>query len=358
MLVFLKDRKSKKPIPNSPGYYSVKDILFDRRPDLGFLELNCENALTRLPYIDVVCEVLEDVVAAGENDLELPGFASMPADRVAAKAAVATAFAAKNISLGADFSLSRVSPYFDLWVAHGDDVTYLLKRVKFPTFKFFAEILRNTKASAAELRAYPQYVNPKAYEKLRAAKYPLTLPFDLFAEEVRAAFQKTNLQRWDLMRTLRGGAAPNNPTDGEIAAEYFGISADTTATFDEKRLILVADPSDAGQKEVWGETGDDWLDKVGNVKNFLQKTGLEYNELLALLDLKFINPGDIAVHPLDPSDPSCDTDKKVIRVLNAPKLDRIHRFGCGESWPTGRCGNSTWSSAILASAMGRWTRCF
>ena len=63
---------------------------------------------------------------------------------------------------------------------------------------------------------------------------------------------------------------------------------------------------------------------MGNVKNFLQKTGLEYNELLALLDLKFINPaGDIAVHHLDPS---CDTDKKVIQVLDAAKLDRIHRF--------------------------------
>ena len=79
------------------------------------------------------------------------------------------------------------------------------------------------------MRAYPQYVNPKAYEKLREAKYPLTLPFDLFAEEVRAAFQKCNLQRWDLMRTLRGTAAPNNPTDGEIAAEYFGISVDAAA---------------------------------------------------------------------------------------------------------------------------------
>lgn len=133
------------------------------------------------------------------------------------------------------------------------------------------------------------------------------------------------------MRTLRGTAAPNNPTYGDIAAEYFGISISTKPTDpSEKKLILVADTLDAGQKEVWGESGADWLDKVGNVKNFLQKTCLEYNELLALLDLKFINlAGDIAVHPLDPS---CDTDKKVILVLDAAKLDRIHRScGCGES---------------------------
>jgi hypothetical protein len=54
------------------------------------------------------------------------------------------------------------------------------------------------------------------------------------------------------MRTLRGAAAPNNPTEGEIAAEYFGISADPSAAFDEKRLMLVADTTVAGQQAIWG----------------------------------------------------------------------------------------------------------
>jgi len=325
LLMFLKERKSVKPPPNlGDPIPTVKDILFDRRPDLGFLELNCENALTILPYIDVVCEVLEDVIAAGENDLELAGFTAIPADPVAAKTAVEAAFSAQKINLGADFSLSQVAPSEpDRWVAHGDDVTYLLKKNGTPNF--FAEILRNTKTSAAELRAYPQYVNPKAYEKLRAAKYPSSLPFDLFAEEVRAAFQKSNLQRWDLMRTLRGAAPPNNPSDGEIAAEYFGVSAEPETAFDEKRLILTPNTTNAGQQAVWGEPGDaGWLDTVGNVETFLRKTGLEYNELLALLDLQFINPtGDIVVHHLDAS---CDTCQKVIQTLDVYKLDRIHRF--------------------------------
>jgi hypothetical protein len=317
LLMFLKERET------HTGHGKVKEVLFRRRPDLGYLELNCDNALITLPYVDVVCEVLEAVIAAGENDVELVGFTVVPPGAAAAKAAVAAALAAQNISLGADFSLSQVDlsdP--DRWVAHGDDVTYLLK--KKATANFFAEILPNTKASAAELRAYPQYVNPKAYGKLKSTRYPLALPFDLFAEEVRAAFQKCGLQRWDLMRSLRGAAAPNNPTDGDIAAEYFAISSDAAATIDEKRLILVAAPTVAAQQAVWGETGANWLTVVGNVKNFLQKTGLEYNELLALLDLKFINPaGDVAINHLDAS---CDTDQKVIQVLDATKLDRIHRF--------------------------------
>ena len=319
LLMFLKDRRAKNPLD------SVKDILFRRRPDLGFIELNCDNALTPFPYIDTVCEVLEEAVdAAGENEIELSGFTAIPADPVTAKTAVAAAFAANGIHLGVSVSLSQVSPADpNRWVAHGDEVTYLLKK-RVPSPNFFAKILRNTKASAAELRAYPQYVNSFAYEKLRTAKYPLSLPFDLFAEEVRAAFQKTNLQRWDLMRTLRSKDAPNNPSVAEIACEYFGISVDAAAALDEMRLILVADPTVPGQQAVWGETGAGWLNAVANVKTFLRKTGLEYNELLALLDLKFINSaGDITIHHLDAS---CDTDQKTIEVLDAAKLDRIHRF--------------------------------
>lgn len=325
LLMFLKDRKAKNPAE------TVKNILFQRRPDLGYLELNCENALTPLPYIDVVCEVLEDAVdAAGDNDLEL---AAVPANPATAKAAVATALhnaltdpvndGKEKIGLGSDFSLSQVDPLDPKrWVVHGETVTYLLARRVGPDF--FAKVLRNTKGSAEELRAYPRYVNPKAYKKLREAKYPLALPFDLFAEETRAAFQKSNLERWDLMRTFRGPAAPNNPTDGEIAAEYFGISVDPGSVFDEKRLILVADATVPGQEEIWGETVGNWPDKVGKVKTFLQKTGLEYNELLALLDLEFVNPaGDISIHHLDSS---CDLDRKVIQGIDEIKLDRIHRF--------------------------------
>ena len=330
LLMFLKDRMSA-----NPGV-TVKDVLFARRPDLGYLELNCSNALTTLPYVDVVCEVLESVVAGDSNDIELIGFTSMPADPTAAKTAVAAALTAQQIRVGDDFSLTQVTASDpNGWVAHGDDATFLLK--KKATLNFFAQILPNTKASAEELRAYPQYVNPKAYQQLRQARFPFALPFDLFAREVRAAFQKCNLQRWDLMRTFRGTSAPNNPGDGDIAAEYFGISSESAASFDEKRLILVADTTTSGQQTLWGESGNnDWLasvtsasdpklsNTVANVRKFLQKTSLEYSELLGLLDLKFINPGgDMAVDHLDVS---CDTGKKVITNLDPEKLDRIHRF--------------------------------
>lgn len=317
LLVFLRDRNAK------PGK-KVKEVLFARRPDLGYLELSCDNALVPLPYVDVVCEVLESVIANGEADVEILGLTTITDGGAASRTAVATALQAQGIVIADGFTLSQVDTTDpNRWIVHGDNITYLLKKKATPNF--FAEILRNTKTTAEELRAYPQYVNAKAYEKLKQARFPFLLPFDLFAEEVRSAMLKTNLQRWDLMDTYRGSAAPNNPTDGDIAAEYFKISVDGVAPFDEKRLILVADATLAGQQAVWGEVGNAAIiTKVSNVKQFLLKTALQYTDLLTLLDLKFVNPtGDIVIHH---QDPSCDTDKKDLQNLDLPKLDRIHRF--------------------------------
>src|SRR6185503_20989204 len=57
LLMFLKDRK----VENNSQ--TVKDLLFRRRPDLGDIELSCENTNTPVPFIDLVNEVLENVVA-------------------------------------------------------------------------------------------------------------------------------------------------------------------------------------------------------------------------------------------------------------------------------------------------------
>jgi hypothetical protein len=57
ILAFLKHRAS--TIPST----SAKDILFRRRPDLGQIELTCENTNTPLPYVDLVNELLEDCVS-------------------------------------------------------------------------------------------------------------------------------------------------------------------------------------------------------------------------------------------------------------------------------------------------------
>lgn len=42
---------------------SARDILFQRRSDLQHIDLNCENTNTPLPYIDLVCEILEQAIS-------------------------------------------------------------------------------------------------------------------------------------------------------------------------------------------------------------------------------------------------------------------------------------------------------
>jgi peptidoglycan hydrolase-like protein with peptidoglycan-binding domain len=61
MLRFLKEHLGTDPLK------TVKDILFERRPDLGNIKLNCENTNTPLPYIDLVCEILENNLIGNKN---------------------------------------------------------------------------------------------------------------------------------------------------------------------------------------------------------------------------------------------------------------------------------------------------
>lgn len=44
-------------------YANAKAALLARRPDLEYIDLNCKNTNTPLPYIDLVCEVLEQAIS-------------------------------------------------------------------------------------------------------------------------------------------------------------------------------------------------------------------------------------------------------------------------------------------------------
>ncbi len=65
---FLKD----KDADHIGGGISLQQILFSRRPDLQYLELNCANATTPLPYIDLVIELLESHLAGAWDAGDVP----------------------------------------------------------------------------------------------------------------------------------------------------------------------------------------------------------------------------------------------------------------------------------------------
>lgn len=306
VMQFLSDRDAINPPVPAP-VPSSKSVLFSRRPDLGYVELSCENSHTPLPYVDLVCEILEDRVA-------LPEIFTLPAPLQAqlveglVSADVRNAFpAAHPLSATARVS-ARDS--LDSWVVRDKNATYRIAS------DLKVTLLRQTRGTAEELAANPEYVNDAAYATLRTALRPLALPFDLPVEELRAYLEQAGVSRARLMEVFHGNAAPNNATPLDIAAEAAGIARN------EHPFILAPD---ANQFEYWGGANNAAaVTAMSRVDTFLNRTGLEYADLLRLLSIPYVNPGGaIVIHH---TDESCDTSSKRLQVLDRDALDRIHRF--------------------------------
>ncbi|WP_322762908.1 neuraminidase-like domain-containing protein [Frankia sp. Cr2] len=258
LLQFLADR----PLP---GGGTLKDVILDprRRPDLDEIELSCENTNRRLPYIDLVNEILENAVTPR------PAGASYP----------------------------------------------------------------QTTWTEPELAAGPEHVLVSAYAKLAGEAYPWSLPFDLPLEEVRAYLRQLGISRHQLMETLLPG---ERLTDVGIAVECLGFSkaeADimTQATsappwaqwgLDEQVHRLVDRRDGATVSGVWYAVLRD------RVSVLLQQSELTFAELLALVELRFVNPTTVNPNNTVPSieGDRCDLTAMSLRWVTSSDLDRMHRF--------------------------------
>ena len=262
--------------------------LFRRRPDLGCLELTCENTFTVLPYIDLVNEVMESFVVHlcdYHNDKNDPKQATLEAFNVDGEA-------------------------------------------------------------SSELLAIPQHVNYEAYCILKNAVYPFTLPYHQAIDATRVFLNYLGTSRWDLLDAFRTANedCPNitlsdadkqelqrlhtTIQDRAVDAEflgmtqeeyiiltkeaywpkrYFEITQQTTYTDDEYRrnigvrpvceyygygITTCADmPSacddvlSAAEDENTGQKGLTFVKK-----QFLPRTGIRYMDLVELLKTQFINP--------------------------------------------------------------------
>ncbi len=272
ILQFLKHRSAK------PGKGKAKDVLLKRVPWIAEVELSCDNTNIVLPYIDLVCEILEDAVAPqAQNVLRT----------------------------------------------------------------------RQSRGTAAELRAAPAFVNANAYTKLAQAVFPLNLPFDLDVEEIRAFLGHLGVPWHRLMRRFQHKAGNDIvPSDADIAAEALHISED-------ERPILIGVPlPNLDPWDFWGlaENNNDlinprtpdepatnvkgsWTGVLRRVPVFLQRAGISYRELLQLLDVRFVNlAGLYSILDDDPNEGTqCDLANFVISpltdtVAGIDLLSRAHRF--------------------------------
>jgi len=309
---------------------TAKDVLFARRPDLGDIDLSCDNTNVPLPYIDIVCELLEQAVAPD------PGFVFVGALAAGVvPAPLLTALQAQGLPYTSSAFVQEADSKGNLYVRDAKAVCKFVPAGAPNTWTGYQ--LRQTFGVAEELAAAPQYVSTAAYQTLQTSKIAFHLPFDLPHEESRAYFTQFGVPREDLMRALAVGGVPA-PRD--IAAEQLDIG-DV-----ERGLIATADP--ANQNVYWNTGAVDPVSVERVVSAFLKSTELEYADLQTLLSLQFINPDNkLFIQHLDSS---CDTTQQVIANLDAPALDRFHRFLRLErrlGW-----GFTTLDNAILAARLG------
>lgn len=305
------------PPATRPSIRIAKDVLFERRPDLGDIDLGCENANTPVPYIDLVCELLEEAVAP-DAGIPFTGALSDAPDPLKGKISnsLLSALTADGIPVTDQaqiFETETTSGAAATLPHYLRDKEAVCKIIHNGGNNYTVKRLRQTLWSAEELAAAPAYVNENAYIELGTKKFAFKLPFDLNLNEARAYFSRFDIARATLMADFQSA---NVPADEEIAAESLGLS-------DAERNMIVA--ADAGsQQSFWNTTAANAATEMKVVDTFLTKSGLTYKELDLLLSLKFIDPADnLFIKHLDLS---CDTAQKEIANLDNDALDRIHRF--------------------------------
>lgn len=233
---------------NNSGGDSVLAVLLKRRPDIGNLLLTCENTNTEIPYIDLVNEIMEYYV----------------------------------------LNYNRQS-----------------QGLPVPTIPPDPGLARDTgEATAEELKAEPQFILLDAYKSLYLQVYPFNLPYHQPLDVIRSylGFMKTS--RAELLQAFPNYPAPPpnvtlNPIPvAAVDAEILQLS------MMEHEILAGCDFSGASatpKPNVVDYFGDSPSIQVGiglPVNDLLQQTGLLYTDLLAVLQTKFLNPGQDALNVL------------------------------------------------------------
>lgn len=212
-------------------------VVLDRRPDIQYLPLTCENTNTALPYIDVVNETLEYFIANTAQKLSLKDYA-------------------------------------------GHDTA---------------------DAASEDLLASPQFAMDAAYTTLRGERFPAPLPFHQPLENLRRYFDKFGAPLPQAMETLRKNDDLERGTDPygrrDMLMEQIGLSR---AEYE----IL----TDAVAVPLWriyglpsGTSDDDVINKpilfigvtalpLSNAKLFCRHVGITYDDIVAILQTRFVNP--------------------------------------------------------------------
>ncbi len=252
---------------------SVRDRLFARRPDLKEIELSCDNTNIVMPYVDLVCEILEDAVSPSTTPVLRARQTSGSAEELRASPRFVN-HAAYNLLRTAVFPMEAP---FDLWTA---EIRAFLQQLGVPRH----ELMRQFQISA-------QGNSPASPTALQIAGERIGFnPAALAVTTTPLPAQPWT--HWGLQESSNSVPDPRKPDDP---------TAIVTGT---------------------------WLQILAFVPIFLHRTHLSHRELVQVLATRFVNPGNAIKIVVTPTDGfiSCDTGKQSITGWTAAALSRFSRF--------------------------------
>ncbi|HRI69868.1 MAG TPA: neuraminidase-like domain-containing protein, partial [Polyangium sp.] len=275
LLEMLARYNSTLPTSNAGEFFSLRDVLIGdmdnragapeaRRPDIARLQLSCANTNTTLPYVDIVNEVLEMVIAnkVDEPDHAWPNSISTEgtADELLAEPKIL------------------------------DPATYMA-----------------------------------AYVELGNAVHPFDLPWDLWGEEARVYLEKLGVPRYEVLETLLVPVtqAPIETAD-KVAREKLGLSLRAWEVITQPNGVTLPTTLECWGVSTLDDLtpiNQSTSELAPNVTFFLKQSGLTYDELRELLVTDYVFP-QLTLTPQD----TCNIDDLVLSSLNETNLGRMHRF--------------------------------
>ena len=249
-------------------------------------------------------------------------------DNVTVSPELVNVFKSNGFTLSADTTIS-VEENGSRWLISDKGARFVVKK---EVDKLEISFYPQTGLTTNELGANPEHVNVNVYTKVpREQVYPWQLPFDLFAEAVRAYLHHLGISRYGLMQTFPKPDVlpkPYSTVETMIASEYF--------EFTDKEFKIITGNTLEDDWEFWGypagPSGGTWLDDLRQVQTLLEKSGLSYQELVELLKMKYIDPNNAITIATSEKESdatvTCDTSKLIVANLTnqVQVLNRIHLF--------------------------------
>ncbi len=134
-------------------------------------------------------------------------------------------------------------------------------------------------AKQSELLAEPQFVNNSAYDLLKGQVFPYNLPFHQPLETLRRLFQMWDVTLEDMLSIF------SDPL----------LSRKEALGFSEDEYKTITDLTYKNLPEYYGEPTGNTIEQLNSAisagKTFCRRLDITYEDLVALLETNFINPG-------------------------------------------------------------------